>query len=140
MSIFKERVKDILSEREISIKDFCEMANIGKNTIFDFDKYNPSLNSAIKIADCLKLSLDFLVEKTEDDSVFIPKTSKISFYSNLLKELEIQKISKSKFCKDLEFSSDAFTRWKNGAVPYFSNIILIANYLDIEIEELIGRK
>ncbi len=140
MTVFETRILEILQETNMSVKDLCKKANLGKNAIYDLKNYSPTLKTAIKICDTLKISLDYLAEKSDDDSEFIPKTQNINFYNNLTNLLNNKSISKLKFCKDLNLSTDAFTRWKNGAVPYFSTICSIAEYLSIEIEELLGRK
>ncbi len=69
----------------------------------------------------------------------LPITILISIIT-AIKILEELNISQRKLCRDLNFSTDAFTRWKNGQLPFLSSIISIAKYLNVEIEELIGRK
>ena len=42
--------------------------------------------------------------------------------------------------KELGFSSGSVTAWKNGTVPRSSAVVKIANYFDINIEDLIQQK
>ena len=140
MSNFRENVLEVLKEREISIKNFCKQVGIGKNSIYNLKNHSPNLETALKIANNLKLSLDFLTGRTDNGEEFMPKHNEINFYNNLEKLLEKSTTTKAKFYKELKFSTDLLTRWKNGAVPYLSNIILIADYFNVEIEELLGRK
>lgn len=140
MSNFRENVLEVLKEREISIKNFCKQVGIGKNSIYNLKNHSPNLETALKIANNLKLSLAFLTGRTDNGEEFMPKHNEINFYNNLEKLLEKSTTTKAKFYKELKFSTDLLTRWKNGAVPYLSNIILIADYFNVEIEELLGRK
>lgn len=140
MSNFRENVLEVLKEREISIKNFCKQVGIGKNSIYNLKNHSPNLETALKIANNLKLSLAFLTERSDNGEEFTPKHNEINFYNNLEKLLEKSTTTKAKFYKELKFSTDLLTRWKNGAVPYLSNIILIADYFNVEIEELLGRK
>ena len=138
MSI-KEQMLNVLEERGISIQDFCKMANVGKNAIYDLDKFNPSLRNILKMADTLSISLDYLAELSDKED-FELKSYEIKFYENLTNLLQSFSITKDKFYKDLNLSTDAFTRWKKGAIPYFSTVVQIAKYLNVSIDELLGRK
>ena len=130
---------NVLEERGISIQDFCKMANVGKNAIYDLDKFNPSLRNILKMADTLSISLDYLAELSDKED-FELKSYEIKFYENLTNLLQSFSITKDKFYKDLNLSTDAFTRWKKGAIPYFSTVVQIAKYLNVSIDELLGRK
>ena len=138
METIKDRILEILQERNISIPNFCKMANIGKNAIYELDNYTPNLPNILKIADTLKISLDYIAGLTEQ-AEFNLKSYTINFYENLKRELKTQQISQNKFMRDLNYSSAAFTRWKYGDIPYFSTVIEIANYLNTSIDYLIGR-
>lgn len=136
MTKFKENVVDALNERNISIKDFCEQAGFGKNMIYELDQHLPTLKNAIIISNILDLSLDFLLGRTEEQ-----QTTKIkdtaSFVSNLEKLINAKDISKLKFCNDLNFSTDCFTRWRRGALPYLSKIVEISDYFNCSIDDLL---
>ena len=138
MSI-KEQMLNVLEARGISIQDFCKMAKVGKNAIYDLDKFNPSLRNILKMADTLSISLDYLAELSDKED-FELKSYEIKFYENLTNLLQSFSITKDKFYKDLNLSTDAFTRWKKGAIPYFSTVVQIAKYLNVSIDELLGRK
>lgn len=139
MENLKSRIDDILSERNLTRIDLANLAGVHRNVIAKLNYASISLSTAIKIANILNISIDFMVGLSEDDSKFKP-TNNINFYNNCKKILEELNISQRKLCRDLNFSTDAFTRWKNGQLPFLSSIISIAKYLNVEIEELIGRK
>ena len=138
METIKDRILEILQERNISISEFCKTANIGKNAIYELDNSTPNLTNILKMADTLKISLDYIAGLTEN-AEFNLKSYNLNFYENLKQELKIQHISQNKFMHDLNYSTDAFTRWKYGAVPHFSTLIEISKYLNTSIDYLIGR-
>ena len=139
MSIFGNNLYEIMKERNITPKQLIELAGVDKKVIYDADKHEPLLVNAIKIADALNVSLDYLVGKEVAENICIEKDYKINFYDNLDKELKNQGISKRKFCRDLKYSLASFTRWKNGELPYFQTIIEISTYLNCSIDILVGR-
>ncbi len=138
METIKDRILEFLQDKNLSIGEFCKMAGIGKNAINELDKFTPSLTNILKIADCLNVSLDYLADLPENENTILTNYT-IKFYDNLNEILEQQQISKNKFLKDLNLSSDAFTRWKRGATPYFSTLVDIAKYLNVSLDYLIGR-
>lgn len=135
MGKFKANVIYLLNEKGISIQDFCEQTKLGKNMIYDLDKHLPNLNNAIKIAELLDVSIDYLIGRTENQDKF--KELDISnFYKNIENLIEEKGVSKLKFCKDLKLSTDCFTRWRKGSIPYLSTLIEIENYLNCSIDDL----
>lgn len=139
MSNMKNRVLELLEEREISIKEFCEKANLRKNAIYDLDHNYPNLANAIKMADALQVSLDYLVENTDEEVFVKAKHTNFNFYEKVENLLQSGNKSKRQMCEDLGLSRDAYTRWKRGAVPYFSTIVSIAKYFDVTVDYLVGR-
>lgn len=140
MENLKSRIDEILSERNLTRIDLANLASVHRNVIAKLNYASISLPTAIKIANILNISIDYMVGLSEDDSKFKPTNNNINFYNNCKKILEELNISQRKLCRDLNFSTDSFTRWKNGQLPFLSSIISIAKYLNVEIEELIGRK
>ena len=140
MENLKSRIDEILSERNLTRIDLANLASVHRNVIAKLNYASISLSTAIKIANILNISIDYMVGLSEDDSKFKPTNNNINFYNNCKKILEELNISQRKLCRDLNFSTDVFTRWKNGQLPFLSSIISIAKYLNVEIEELIGRK
>lgn len=51
--------------------------------------------------------------------------------------LKDQNISQNKFAKDLKIGRANFTYWKHGKLPKLESLILIADYLNINIDDLL---
>lgn len=135
----KQRVLEILKERDMSVKDFCILAGLTKNAVYDLGYNYPTLTNALKIANTLKVSLDYLIGNTDEEEVVIKDNQNFCFYEQLTKMLEQTGIAKRKVCRDIGLSKDAFTRWKRGAEPNFSTVINLAEYLGYSIDEFLGR-
>ena len=131
-----ELFKNAIEERNVTIKELEDKNILKTNTFYNFSTYCPSINNAIKIANFLKMSLDYILEKT-DNNIFRPyKQHQTNFYNNLKNLLNSYNISNQKFLKDLHMNKDNVTNWKNGAVPKLCTIIKIAEYLDCNIDDL----
>jgi len=139
MSKFSDNLYEIMKERKITVGELADMSGVKAERIYDYKIHEPSLISAIKIADALHLSLDYLAGREIEPSFVPRKDWKINFYDNLVRFLETQNIPKRHLCYALKYSTACFTLWKNGALPLFSTLIEISNYLDCSIDELIGR-
>lgn len=139
MSIFGENLQEIMNARKLSGTDVAKIAGVSQMAVSRLNRGEPTFKTAIKIADALHLSLDYLAGK-EVEPDFTPfKVWQIDFYDNLVSFLEKQNIPKRHLCYALNYSTACFTLWKNGALPLFSTLIEISNYLDCSIDKLIGR-
>lgn len=139
LSNFKSNVIEVLDEKKIPIKDFCEMCGFGKNMVYDLDKHLPKIDNAAKIADSLNVPLDFLVGRTDICENLARKSDLSCFVPNIEKVLKELKISKNKFYKDLNFSNNRLSCWNKGVIPYLDTVIKIADYLKVSVDYLIGR-
>ena len=138
MSNLKINVLEVLKDKHISIKDFCKTVGLGKNMIYDLDVHLPTLQNAIKIANALNVSLDYLIGRSDSQEQYFININENNFIVNLDKILKSKHISKLKFSKELNLSTDCFTRWRAGAIPYLTTILRIADYLGCSIDELLG--
>lgn len=140
MSKFKETLNEILEDKEISYFKFAEMVGVPATTLYNQKLFNPSLNSALKIVDYLSSSLDYFEGKTDKIICSFNKDYIINFYENLEKELTRQNIYKKQLCRECGITYRTLKRWKNGTLPSYENLLKISNYLDVSMDELLGRK
>lgn len=136
MSNFKENLLDVLNIRKIDIKTFCKMAGLSQNYIYELDQNTPTLPYAIKIANTLQISIDFLVGRS-DKEIENKKRDASLFLNNLKSILKQQNISVRRFCSHLNFSTSCFTRWKLGSYPFLRTVVEISDYLDCSIDDLL---
>ncbi|EGP5556545.1 XRE family transcriptional regulator [Enterococcus faecium] len=76
-----ERIKKLCNQRGISVYQLEEKIEIGRNTIYQWNKRTPSTEKIQKVADYFDVSVDYLlgrkeketpkhVDLSEDDTVF----------------------------------------------------------------------
>lgn len=67
------RIKELASQRGLSIKALEETVGLGNGTIRRWDTNYPSVDKLQKVANFLNVSIDFLITGTKDDSLAISK-------------------------------------------------------------------
>lgn len=132
---FYELILDVLTEKGLTIKDLEKV--IADNAIYEYSKYTPSLQNAIKIANFLEISLDYLIGKTNENKFRPYNPNQRNFFNNLNKTLKEMNISQNKLSKDIHIGQSSFSRWKNTDTPRFSTVIEIANYLGCMVDDLL---
>ena len=138
MSKFIEFLKDVLNEKEMKINDLRGV--LGKNSIYEYSKHYPTLSSAIKIANYLQVSLDYLVGKKEENNFKKYKIEQSDFFNKVKNQLHLNGVTIKKLCTDLGFSRTNFSRWKKGTNPNFLNIICISEYLKCDIDDILEKE
>ena len=64
---FVELLNEKLEERDKSIQDLEENGILAKNTFYIFKHSSPSLITMIKIANFLKMSIDYILDRVTDN-------------------------------------------------------------------------
>ncbi len=131
-------VKNNLNEQNKTIDNLFKDNVISKNTFYKYKQRFPNLKTLIKIANYLKVSIDYLLE-LKDENCFknFYVYNKDVFYKNLIFFIQNKKISCRKLCKDLNYSKDNIYRWKKGVIPSIRNLIELAKYFDCYIDDLL---
>lgn len=105
MSNFLDLLNDVLLEQNKDIKYLEKQGILPERAFYQYKDYTPYLSTIIKIANCLKISIDYLADRRSENN-FVPyKLLQTNFYYNLLAILKDRKISQSKFSKDLLLDS-----------------------------------
>ena len=140
MSNFKETLKEILCEKNLSRREIAKISEL-KNArlIYNLNNYNPKIDTALKIVDFLDSSLDYFERKIDYFSCEYDKDYKINFFENLKQTMEEQKIKVKTLCSETGIGESTYYDWKNGKMPQYENLVLVANYLDCSIDGLLGR-
>ena len=135
------RIKELLDADDNRCYEIANLLNIDKTIIYDWRNGNsmPSFDNLIKFADYFGYSVDYILSRTDDDTEC--HTKKLMSFSEHLKEiLKAKDITKYKLFKDCKLSNSYKVRWFNqGVKPSVSNLIKIADYLNISMDELMGR-
>ena len=134
---FIKLVENILEEQSKTKTDLFNNKIISENTFFKYKQRYPSLKSLIKIANYLKISLNYLFEYTNENNFKEYNAKNLKFYENLILFINSKKISARQFCKDLGYSKDNIIRWKNGIQPTLQKLIEITKYFGCTIDDLL---
>ena len=138
---FQQRLKDLISDEECTKKEFASAVGISKDVIIRATLYGiiPSLQSLIKIADHLDISLDYLLAETDDRSFY--KSENPTTFHTRLEYLKNEKNTKySKISHSMPFSRNSFNEWlSRKTFPSLEYLKAIAEYFDVSIDYLLGR-
>ena len=68
-----DRIKKLAKQKDISIYQLEEEIDIGRNTIYQWNKRTPSADKLQKVADYFNVSVDYLLGRTDNSN---PDSSK----------------------------------------------------------------
>lgn len=135
---FIRAVKEILEEQGGRLADLFNDKVVSENTFYKYNQRNPSLKTLIKIANYLKVSIDYLYE-LKDVNDFKPyNKQQTEFYEKLMSMIKNAKISCRRFSKDLHYSRDNVLRWKNGTMPSVQCLLEIVQYFNCSFDDLLS--
>ena len=135
-----KRLRELIDEKEINkIKDYFEFNSTA--TIYDWinNKYLPNFTNIIKLADYFKLNLDYLLGRTQNMDEVISKEIP-PFPEHFRNVLSNHNSSQYKLLRAEIVSRGHLNSWLNkGSLPVVENLVKIADFLNISIDELVGR-
>lgn len=100
----------------------------------------PSLANIIKLADHFQCSLEYLLGRTEDNSITTFKHCP-PFYEQITKVLKQRQKKKIDLAKAHICYGSHFQKWKNmNSAPKIETVIKLADYLNVSIDYLVGRE
>ena len=137
MSKIYEAILEVLEEQNLSIRDIENSKIFGDQTIYNFSQENPSLKSLMKLANYLKVSIDYLLGFSDKNSFKEYDIENINFNKNLREIIHNEKISMKQMARDLKMGETNFVRWNRGVYPRLDKLVDIANYLKCSIDDLL---
>ncbi len=99
-----DRIKELAKAKNIALKDLLKSAGLGINAMANMKTSMPKSDSLAKIADCLGVSLDYLMGRVPDESDIDKELANVDFaLYNETKELnDSQKKDVLKFVQFLK--------------------------------------
>ncbi len=134
---FIRLVENVLEEQSQTKQDLFKNKVVSENTFFKYRQRYPSLKTVMKIANYLKVSLDYLFEFATENHFEEYKEENLKFYENLISYIDSKRISARQFCKELGYSKDNILRWENGRQPTIQRLLEIAKYFGCSLDDLI---
>lgn len=136
MSNFKNLLSSVLTEQNKSFAELEKEGIICERSFYQYKDYTPVLPTIIRIANYLKVSLDYLSGRKPENN-FKNYKDEPNYYANLTELLKTFGISHYKFCADLHIGKPNFTYWKKGTLPKLRTLVAIADYLNCSIDDLL---
>lgn len=135
------RIKELLTSTSAKNYEIIEKLKIDQSVFYDW-KNNavlPKFDNLIKLADYFGVSVDYLMGRTDDLNEYHTKNL-IPFGTNLSNILNNKQITKYRLFKDCNFDTSLKRDWfTNNRKPNVTNLLKMADYLNISMDELMGR-
>lgn len=139
MTDFITIIHNVLEEQGKLVDELFKENIISKNTFYKYRHRYPSLQTLIKVANYLKVSIDYIFE-ISDENNFIPySTNQKGFYEKLINLINHSGISIRQFCKDLNYAKDNVLRYKKGVEPSIRTLLEISQYFNCSVDDLLSR-
>ena len=142
MSTFQNRLNELLKDNNLNEKLLAKTLKIKNlSTIYNWTCGNfiPKIDVIINIANTFNCSTDYLLGVSDNNEIVKSKNCK-PFHSQLELVLKQKGLKVYNLRKDNVISAGfAESIFKKNSVPLSYNVIKIANYLNISIDELVGR-
>ncbi len=137
---FVEVLKDLMIEKEISIKELSAETGIKLGSIYFYFKNEtlPDINCAIKLSEYFGCSINYLLGLDEKKD-FVPKITNKTFIKIYEELLSQNNETNYKVCQKLDINRNSIYHWRKGKTPKMVNLIEMAKYFDVSIDFLLGR-
>lgn len=134
---FIDAVKLILEEKGLTTEFLFENNVISKNTFYKYKQHNPSLQTIIKIANFLEVSIEYLFSLSDENNFIKYSENQSQFYNTLISLIKSKNLSCREFCKQMNYSIANISRYKNGVEPNLNTLLEISNYFNCSITDLL---
>ncbi len=140
MADFAERLSELMIEKSVSAQELADAIGVVKSTVHDWKrgKFHVSLSKALQLANFFGCSLDFLMGRSETVLDYIPNDCP-PFYPHLITVLEKCGVKAYSLRTNTSIKGAHFDNWKNGAEPIIPTLLVVADYLKVSIDYLVGR-
>ena len=138
---FNIRLSELMAEKGLTTVALGKAIGVSDETVrrWKLGERSIILPHLIKLADYFQCSIEFLAGRTEDYLDYhiheVPP-----FYENLTKVMKEKEVTRYGLVKSLPIYDSYFTNWKKGKSPNLLTLIMLADYLEVTIDYLIGRE
>lgn len=133
--------KDLLDEIGLTIMEFSRVSGIKKSCLYRYRAGDmPSIENAVKIANYFDCTLNFLMGIDDEKNYPHLHTYDSSvFYGRFKQMLSDKGISVYRISIDAGVNDSSDYAWQKGREPSMATLVKIAEYLNCQIDYLIGR-
>ncbi len=137
---FHERLCELMIEKGVNTVSLAAAIGVSDETVrrWKNGQRDILLSQLVKLADYFQCSLDFLAGRS--DAVLDYQVRDMPpFYDRLRAVMAEKGVTRYRLVKELPVYDGYFTNWKKGRSPNILTLILLADYLDVTIDYLVGR-
>ncbi len=134
-------LKYLMDEQNLSVKELSQKTGINVSLIYDYlnGRKLLSLNTAIILGNFFSCSIDYLLGLT-DVTTMPTFPENYNFYDSYKKILKRKNLSNREVTSALKIGKNRPSDWKKGSQPSLASIVSLSKFLDVSVEELIGRE
>jgi transcriptional regulator with XRE-family HTH domain len=137
---FQKRIRELVNETELKNVDIAKAGNFDYRALSNALVYGitPTTSTLIKMADYFKVSMDYLLGRTETNDYIESSTETFQVrFEKLCKEKGVTHYKVSKACY---FDKSNISRWLiKGYLPTIEILIVITEYFNVSIDYILGR-
>jgi len=140
--MIKLRLSQLLAEENCKVVDLAKYLEVDDSFIYKWinEKFFPSTKNIIGIANFFNCSIEYLLGRTEDNSNIKFKQCP-PFDIQFKKILEEKRVSQYKLDKEKIINRGNIDQWTRlKTLPRIEKLIVLADYLNITIDYLLGRE
>jgi len=143
---FRQRLLELIADfyfenPDYSVYDFGVQAGVSKNIITHCVNYAivPSARTLIKIADCLNVSLSYLLARTDENN-FVKSEEPVTFQERLQEIMKEKGLKQADITNKASFPKNSISVWlKRNIYPSLENLYVLASVLDVSPDYLLDR-
>lgn len=140
--ILVNNIKTLCNQEKIFIPTLENILKLGNGAIYKWDISSPTLDNIIKVSKYFDVSIDWIIGKTNKREKFPTINNidyKLALKDNLKNLCKNKNISISELEKLLSFGNGSIHKWSVNS-PRVNNILKVAEYFQVSIDDLIGKK
>ncbi len=137
---FQKRINELANDSELKKVDLAKAGHFDYRSLSNAMVYGiiPTTTTLIKMADYFKVSMDYLLGRTDKNDYTEPLN--ISFQDRFEKLCKEKGVTHYKVSQDCFFDKSNISRWlSKGYLPTLEILDMITGYFDVSIDYILGR-
>lgn len=139
---FSDCLNDILIERNIAVKELSDISGITDSRLYDFLSGNcvPSVQNAVKLANSLHCTLDYLFGFDEEYDYCQNYVLTSDCSERLRQAINASGKTRYKISKETKVSQQQLNNWyRNKQIPSLVTLVNFADYFNCSLDYLVGK-
>lgn len=137
---FQKRINELILETDLRKVDLAKAGNFDYRSLSNALVYGiiPTTSTLIKMADYFKVSMDYLLGRTEKNDYI--ESSNENFQVRFVKLCKEKGVTHYKVSQDCFFDKSNISRWlAKGYLPTLEILDMITKYFNVSIDYILGR-